>query len=156
MSFAKQAQLSRVPDSEDIPNSIETAHLEASQQRQHETGHLHAINARAAAHARSSMNSVLADTAGFGLGGFCRRGGAGAIRKRHHIFLNYMIACGFYICCRNNLGGFDGAVAQAQVANSAIITAPAIYESSGATLRVNPRVCLHSPWVAVWEHPSLS
>ena len=42
-------------------------------------------------------------------------------------------------CRRNNLGGFDGALSQAQVADGVIITAPAIYNSSGAGLR--PRVC---------------
>jgi hypothetical protein len=36
------------------------------------------------------------------------------------------------LCNRNNLGGFDGALSQAQVADGVIITAPAIYNSSGA------------------------
>lgn len=43
------------------------------------------------------------------------------------------------LCDRNNLGGFDGALSQAQVASGVIITAPAIYNSSGAGPR--PSVC---------------
>lgn len=37
---------------------------------------------------------------------------------------------------RNNLGGFNGSVANATVSSSVIITAPAIYNSSGDTYAV--------------------
>lgn len=47
-------------------------------------------------------------------------------------------------CDRNNLGGFDGALSQAQVADGVIITAPAIYNSSGA--------CRAGPFAALLAH----
>lgn len=42
------------------------------------------------------------------------------------------LRCGC-VMCRNNLGGFDGQLANAKVADGVIITAPAVYNSSGVT-----------------------
>ncbi len=61
----------------------------------------------------------------------------------------------FSWCHRNNLGGFDGALSQAQVASGVIITAPAIYNSSGAGRRQRARypaapLAALQFWLLVW------